>query len=802
MNDVRFALRQLLKRPGLTAAAILALALGTGANTAVFSIVNGVLLRPLPYPESDRLVRLYTSSTRNPQLRIPVSFGNFRDWQDQNQVFEHLALYSGTSLTLTDSAEPEQIEGLAITANLFALLGIQPVLGRGFSPEENRSGAGGVVILSHGLWQRRFGADPGVIGRRLKLNDETRTVVGVLPLNFTFSGSTAELWVPLDLDHQEPSRLAYALWAIGRLRPGVMLEQAQAGMNAIAQRLEQQYPATNAEGAVALVPLSESLVGGVRLLLFLLLGAVVFVLLIACTNVANLLLARAATRQREIAVRQSLGAGRFRIARQFLAESLLLSLLGSVAGFFIAVWAMDGLLALSPTDIPRREEIRLDSRVLAFTFFVSILTGLAFGLAPAWQATRTDVNEWLKESGRGALGGVRRHRLHSALIVSEVALALVLMIGAGLVLRSLVRVYKVHPGFHTDGVLTARLSLPATRYTNALQRVAFCEEVLSRVGALAGVQSAALTSDLPLTGFGIMRPFHIEGRAHASPKDYTYARIHVVSASYCRTMGIPVVQGRDLTARDNSNASRAALINQAMARRFFPGEDPIGKRLKQDTGPESEFPWFTIVGVVGDTRFLGLDQEAQPEWYRSYLQTPSTGMSLAVRTQPKPLSLAALIKREVQAIDKDQPFAAARTMEQLLSASLGWWRFMMALLGLFASLALVLAAVGIYGVMSYLVTQRTQEIGIRIALGARPRDVLHLVARQGAVLALTGVVIGLAGAVGLTRLMSRFLFGLSALDPATFGSISLLLVGIALLACFLPARRAAKVDPMTALRYE
>jgi putative ABC transport system permease protein len=804
MHDLRYAFRQLLKNPGFTAVAVLTLALGIGANTAIFSIVNGVLLRPLPYVQPDRLIRLYSGSTQEPQLQIPVSLPNFRDWQDQNQVFQQLALYWGVSATLTDAAEPERLEGTGVTEQLFPLLGVQPELGRNFLPEETRSGADKVVILSHKLWQRRFGGNANLVGATIHLDNQVCTVIGIMPRGFEFpEPASAEFWVPIALDRRDlDNRLAFAFWSIGRLKPGVTLEQARLELSAISKRLEQEHPATNTDRNAALLPLAESMMGNVRSLLWLLSGAVSFVLLIACSNVANLLLARTAARRKEFAIRQSLGASRFRVLRQLLTESTLLSLAGGTVGFLAASWAMNSLLALSPSDIPRKDGIRLDLGVLVFTLAVSILTGLCFGLAPAWKAWKTEVNDSLKESGRATLGGLRRHRLHDALIVSEVALSLVLLVGAGLVLRSFVQVYRVDPGFATGNVLTARIALPSNKYSAAQQRVAFFQDVLNRVEALPGVQAAAFASDLPLTGFGVMRPFHIEGRPHATPRDYTYARIRVASAGYFQAMHVPIVQGRDFAPSDADNAPAVALINQATARVFFPGKDPVGQRMKLGVGPEDQSPWCTIIGVVGDTRFMGLDREAQPEWYQPYLQSPWSAMSLVVRTEPDPLSLAPAIRRELHTLDKDQPFHNVRTMEELLSASMRWRRFVMGLLGLFATFALTLAAVGLYGVMSYAVVQRTQEIGIRMALGAQRNDVLRLVVRQGLTVAAIGILIGSAGAFALRRTMANFIFGVTATDPTTFAGVALLLLCVCFLACFLPARRAAKVDPMEALRNE
>ncbi|HEV3469193.1 MAG TPA: ABC transporter permease [Pyrinomonadaceae bacterium] len=800
--DARHALRTLVKSPGFTAVAVLALALGIGANTAIFSVINSVLLRPLPYREPDRLVFVMENFQ---QQDSAVSFPNFADWREQNRVFEELAASRLTSFNLTGAGEAERLQGRMVTANFFEALGVEPAAGRDFTPEEDRPGGEAVAVLSHGFWQRRLGGDPKVVGRQLLLNGRSHTVVGVAPAGFEFY-TPVEVFVPLgSWTHQAMGERGShpSIYAVGRLKEGVTLEQARAEMDAIMERLAEQYPTTNQGHGATLIPVYENVVGGVRPALMILLGAVAFVLLIACANVANLLLARSSGRRKELAVRAALGATRGRIVRQLLVESVLLALLGGAAGLLLALWGTDLLTSMIPDAVPRPLETGVNARVLGFTLLASLLTGVIFGSVPALQASNPDLNDALREGTRGSTG--RRSRLRNAFVVSEVALALVLLVGAGLMVKSFAEVQKVEPGFDPQKLLTAQLSLSAEKYPGP-KAVAFLEEVRQRIGALPGVESAAFSNGLPIYGAGITS-FLIEGQPRPAPGGEPTAVEYVTTPGYFRTMGIPLLKGRYLDERDTRQGQMVALVDEDFARRFFPGEDPLGKRVKLFR----EYPAAEIVGVVGHVKHFGLDAAApfQAQFYFALAQLPDDyinrmtgGISLVVRTKGDPAGAAADVRREVFAVDKEQPVYQARTMEDLISESLALRRFSMSLLALFAAVAALLAAVGIYGVMSYSVSQHTRELGIRMALGAEARDMLWLVIRQGMGLALVGVGLGLAGALALTRVMSSLLYGVTATDPATFAAVTALLTAAALLACYVPARRATKVDPMEALRYE
>jgi putative ABC transport system permease protein len=791
----------LLKKPGFTMVAVLALALGIGANTALFSVVNTVLLRPLPYKEPERLVMLWGNSTKDPKAKFPSSLPNYLDWKEQNRVFENISSYLFGSLNLTGSGEPERLPVVIISGDIFQTLGVNPGLGRSFLPEEERPGNDKVAVLSHSFWQRKFGSDPNIIGRTLILDNESYSVVGVMPKDFKFLYEKAELWVPLAVDTNQFGRLSFFLSVVGRLKVGVTLEQAREDMKTVTGRLEKLYPETNTNTGVYMESLHESLVGDIKPMLFVLLGAVGFVLLIACANVANLLLARAADRQKEIAIRTALGASRYRVFGQLITESLLLSTMGGSLGLILSLWGVDFLLSLNPGTLPRTEELSIDGNVLLFTLGISFLTGLIFGLVPSLQASKPDLNVTLKEGGRGTAGAARG-RLRSSLVVSEVAMALVLLIGAGLLLKSFYNLYQVNPGFNSQGLLVMDLLLPTAKYKDQNSWAAFYKEAIDRIENLPGVLSVGATTILPLSGNENKRLIYIEGRPHSGPQDYTGASHRVISPGYFKTMAVPLINGRYMTESDKDDSPPVALINQAMARRFFAGEDPVGKRLKLGRGPESKQPWLTIIGVVGDVRQRGIDLESVPEMYVSYLQSAEPTFSLAIRSNGDPLRLTEAVSKEIQTIDKDQPIANVQTMDQYLSSSVAQRRFNMLLLALFAGLALLLSAMGIYGVMSYSVAQRTHEIGIRMALGAHKRSIIGLIVKQGMFLALLGIGIGLIGSFALTRVMTNLLYGVSATDPITFVGISLLLALVALLASYIPARRATKVDPMVALRYE
>ena len=817
-QDLRYGLRVLIKNPGFTAIAVLTLALGIGANTAIFSVVNAVLLRPLPYKDSDRLVMVWEVDQKKGVNHVQVSAPNYVDWRDQNEVFEQMAAAFArpdTGVNLTDGTNPEWVQAAVTTGNLFSVLGIQPALGRAFLPEEEKQGNNRVAILSDSLWRRHFNGDRSIVGKAITLDSRSYTVVGVLPADFDFPTphsvdsaakpkGPVELYIPAVLGKH---RGGHNYRVIARLKPGVTLQQAQAHMNTVAARLQQQYPDQQAGMGASVVSLSEQVVGKVRMALFIMLGAVGFVLLIACANIANLLLARSAQRYREFAIRAALGASRSRIVKQVLGENLLLALMGGALGVLVAFWGIGALVSLSPVDFPRLHETHIDARVLGFSFMLSIATGFVLGLAPALQLSSPNLNNSLKDGGGRSGEGIRQRRVRGFLIVSEVALSLVLLVGAGLLLRSFIRLQENSLGFDPARVLTVQLSLPGARYGERAQAAPFYEQLLQRTRSLPGVQSVGLTNYLPLSGSDSGTSFNIEGRPPLPAGEFLEAAPRWISPDYFRALGITILRGRALSEQDIASDRHVALINETMARRFWPGEDPIGKRITMES-PEKPV-WHEIVGVVADVRHTALDAESEPEMYYPYLfpseadSSPWTSMYLVVRANHDDSSgLAVALRREVLAVDKDQPVYNVASMAQLMSTSLSQRRFNMQLVGFFAAVALMLAAVGLYGVMSYVVTQRTHEIGLRMALGAQARDVLKLVVKQGMALALVGVVIGLIASLALTRLMKNLLFGVSTTDPATLAGVALLLILAALLACYLPARRATKVDPLVALRYE
>jgi putative ABC transport system permease protein len=801
-HDVRYGVRMLLKNPGFATVAVIALALGIGANAAIFSVVNTVLLRSLPYGDPDRLMVL--RETKLPQFpEFSVSPGNFLDWQKQNTVFEKLVAINGSAYNFTsDAADPERLRGARVSAGLFEMLGAVPALGRTFLDEEDQPGQN-LAILSSALWKRRFSSDPNIIGQPITLSATSYTVIGVMPSTFRFPDSDTELWTPIALTAaQAQQHGAHYLSVIGRLKPGVTLDQAGAEMSTIAGRLAEQYSGSNAGWSVNVVPMQEYDVRDIKPALLILLGAVALVLLIACANVANLLLARATARQKEIAIRTALGASRWRVVRQLLTESVLLALAGGAVGLLLALWGTDLLLALAPEDLPRVKDVALDGRVIAFTLAVTFLTGIIFGLVPALQASRPNLNETLKEGGRGTTGG--HHRVRGSLVVTEVALALMLLVGAGLLIRSFYRLQQVNPGFNTRDAIAVTVSLPGKKYPQDDQVAAFYTQLLEKVSALPGVVATGATQSLPVQGDYLLG-FNIQGRPPDPPGEDKSTNYYAVTPDYFKAMGIPLIRGRVFTDQDRKDTPRVAIINEEMAKKYFPDEDPIGKGINVTNGPET---FREIVGIVGGVKQYGPAQPTTLQTYEPYLQNPFSGMTLVVRTgEGNPTALTSAIRSQVLAIDKDQPIARTRPLEQIVSESVAKQRFAMLLLGTFGAVALVLAAVGLYGVMSYAVTQRTHELGIRLALGASTGNVLRLVVGQGMTLALVGVGIGLGGAFVLTRivlprLMASLLFGTGATDPLTFAAISLLLAGVALGACLVPARRAIKVDPMVALRYE
>ncbi|MCA1591406.1 MAG: ABC transporter permease [Acidobacteria bacterium] len=802
LQDLRYALRVLAKNPGFTAIAVVALALGIGANTAIFSVINTVLLRPLPFDSPERLVKVWGTNQKRGVSKYPVSYPNFTDWRDQNGVFEHVAAYSDAGAILTGHDAPEQLNGIVASADFFEVLGAKPAIGRGFTTQDEQ-GDTHVIVLSDGVWRSRFAADPGIVGQQVMLDGQATTVIGIMPAAFSFPPDTATapvFWSLLNPKEEgNAERGANYLLVIGRLKPGIAREQAQAEMSTVAGRLEQQYPEKNTGRGINLVPLHEDIVGDLRPALLILFGAVGFVLLIACANVANLLLARASSRTREIAVRTALGASRWRIVRQLMTESALLALVGGTLGLLLALWGVDLLLAAVPADIPRLSESGLDARVFGFTTAISLLTGLVFGLAPALQASKTELTEALKEGGRGSTEGLKRNRVRSLLVVSEVALSLVLLVGAGLLVKSFIYLHDVNPGFKPDHVLTADVGLPTAKYEKEQQQAAFYQQAVGRIAALPGVEAAGAVMPLPLNGNGMQNILTIEGRPALAPGEKLTTNSRVITPGYLRAMGIPLIRGRAFTERDDKDAPKVFLVNESLARKYFPGEEAVGKEIEVTVAPGMK---GEIVGVVGDVKHRNLEAEPGPETYVSYLQAPMPYMTLVARTSVDPASLTGSLRGAVQQVDKDQPLYGVKTMEQWVADSVARRRFNTVLLGIFSAVALLLAAVGIYGVMSYSVTQRTHEIGLRMALGAQRGDVLGMVVGQGMTLIMIGVALGLAASFALTRVMRGLLYGVSATDPLTFGGVALVLILVALLACFIPARRATKVDPMVALRYE
>ncbi len=797
-RDLRFGSRMLVKSPGFTCLAVLTLALGIGANSAIFSVVNAVLLSPLPWRESGRLVRLWESNPQRGWPRFSTSGPNFLDWVEQNRSFEIMAGWRFMSFNLTEGGEAERVEGGAGSAGLLSMLGVAPALGRGFMPEEDKPGGGCVALLGHALWQRRFESDPRILGRAITIDGEGCTVVGVLQEAMQWIGET-DVIVPLG-PRLDRNRGNHVLLAFGRLKKGVSLLQAQGDMEGVARRLEKQYPDSNAGWGVATATFRDWIIGpDVTRALFVLGAAVAAVLLIACANVANLMLARAAARRSEIAVRTALGASRFRVVRQLLAECLLLSLIGGVIGLLLAMWGVDLLRTLGPRNIPRLDEVGLDGRALAFTLGLSLLTSIFFGLIPALQASRPDLTESLKDGGRGTDGSSSRQRLRGALVMIEVALSLVLLIGAGLLLRSFQRLQEVDPGFQTQDLLTMQLNLPASKYRDAHRQIAFYTQLLERVRSVPGVQSASVASGIPFGPGNTSIELKIEGRAPEVDGSSPSADWRKVTPEYFRTLGIPIVQGRALEAGDGPDSPYVVVISKAMAHRYWPDQDPIGRRI--GLGGMREERW-TVVGVSGDVKNGGLDGETRPVIYLSFYQGTWNPMSLAVRATGDPAAAVASVRAAAKEIDPDVPISNVLSMEELMSTSVGPRRFNTLLLAIFAGVALILATVGIYGVMACLVGQRHHEIGVRMALGAQAADIMKLVLRHGMALTLIGMCVGLAAAFGLTRAMTSLLFEVDALDPLIFAGVSLLLAGVSLPAVYFPARRATRVDPLVALKYE
>ena len=816
-QDIRYGARMLLKNPGITIIVIIALALGIGANSAIFSVVNAVLLRPLPYPESEKLVFL---NEKSPVLdEMSISYPNFSDWRAQNQTFEKMGVYNRASYNLTGTGEAERIITGQVSADLFSVLRVNALHGRVFTNDEDKPGGTPVVVLSYPLWQRRFGGQTNILNQTITLNSKSYTVIGIMPESYAYP-SRVEMWVPVGqlADQQSWQQRGNhpGLYGVARLKPGVTYAQAEADMNNVAANLAKQYPDSNTGNGIRMRPLIEIFVADVQRALWVIFGAVGFVLLIACANIANLLLARATARRKEMAIRTAVGASRWRIARQLLTESILLSLVGGTIGLVLARWGVDLILYISPNAIPRSREIGLDWTVLAFTIGVSFLTGILFGLIPAIQAGEVDVHETLKESSRGNSG---RQWLRSSLVVVEVATTLVLLIGAGLMIRSFYLLQKVNPGFAHEHLTSFSISLPDKKYATDETVVAFYNRLLENIRALPGVESTAAASGLPLGNNGWQTSFVVDGRP-VPPRDQTpLMEACLVSPDYFRAMNIPVLRGRVFTDRDDRShlAGRdlsklnetqremagvtSIVIDEEFAKRYWPNEDAVGKRIR--LGTDSDAPVLEVLGVVGRVKMESLNQNSdRVQGYFAFNQTPSSGMTVVIKGASDPNQLISSVRAAVREIDPEQPIYSPRTMDDIRAESVAPERLNLTLLSLFAGIALVLAIVGIYGVMSYSVTQRTHEIGIRMAIGARPLDVFKMILGHGMKLALIGIAVGLAGAFALTRLMASMLFGVEPTDATTFGGISVLLIAVALLACYLPGRRATKVEPTVSLRYE
>src|SRR5882672_7719147 len=803
LQDIRFGVRMLLKNGSFTFVALLTLALGIGANTAIFSVVNAIVFRPLPYSAPQQLVGVWTKDLKRPGSQYPAAMPTFRDWQQQSHLFRGFAAYAFNRFHVSGNEGPDETRGVFATANFFEVMGVKPVLGRALQPADERER---VVVIGDVLWHRRFNAERNILGKTINLNAEAFTIVGVMPPSFRFPTPDIELWSSLAPIYSVSSSSSVGDWinsrslrgyrVVGRLQEGVLQEQAQAEMNTIAERLAKDYPDSSAGTGVVLVPLRTQMVGDYQKPLVVLLVAVGFILLIACANVANLMMARTAARDREIAIRRAMGAGQMRLIRQMLTESILLSTSGGLIGLLLATWGVQLLLGLTPKDIPRLEGVSVDRTALLFTLAVSLGTGVLFGLAPAWHARNLSLNELLREGGRGVAGLARVKRLRGLLVMSEIALAVVLLTGAGLMLKSFQRLTDVDPGFKPDNLLTMAVGLQFARYQDPVKQVAFFEQALQRIRTLPGVVAAGACTSLPPSYIQQSTGFNIEGRPQEAGTQPPSAIYMPATSGYLEALGVPLVSGRTITDADTSQSPGVVVINQTFATRFFPNEDPLGRRMTISGVLR------TIVGVVGDAKYQGLGVEAGPQAYVPYSQSPYPGMRLIVRTTSEPSSLIAAVRAQIQSVDSEEGPTRFASMTQLLADSVAQPRFNTFLIGLFAALAFVLAAIGIYGVINYDVTQRTGEIGVRMALGAQSRDVLRLILRQGFLLTLGGLAAGLAGAILLTRSLTSLLFEVKPTDPLTYTVVATLLAVVAIVACLIPARRATKVDPLVALRYE
>jgi len=803
-TDIRYGLRGLAKRPAFTAIALLTLALGIGVNSAIFSAVDSILLRPLPLKDPDRLVSVWEQTPRDGIRQNQAAPANFFDLQTQNQVFEQIGAYGPDDVNLTGDGEPERLDGQVVTANVFSILGVAPALGRTFSTNEDQSGQEHVVVLSDALWQRRFNRDPSIVNRAITLNGESFIVIGVMPRGFFFPEREIELWTPWAMEpDQKAGRGDHYLTLVARLKQGTTLERANADLASIAQRLSAEYPRTNEGLGFVAHSLHQDYVGDLRLPILILFAAVGLVLLIACANVANLLLAQATTRRKEIAIRIALGARRWTIVRQLLIESLLLAAGGGLLGVLGAFWGVEALAKLLPESLSKLQNVSIDARVFLFTLGVSVLTAVVFGGIPALLASRTKPGATLSDVARDMAGGTSGRHVRRVLVVSEVALAVVLLVSAGLLIRSFQLLRQVDTGFTTENALTMRMVLPFPKYQKAEARRAFYDEVLRKIHEVPGVESAGMITFLPLSFHGMNFNFSVEGQPATSDSKLPFALFRVVSPDYFRAMGIPLRRGRFFDARDSADSQPAVLVNRRLAEQYWPGEDAIGKRLKVGA-LDSPNAWLTVVGVVGDVRQTGLNEQ-KLEFYVPYAQERRSFMAprdLVVRTKSDPATIAAAVRRAVWSVDKDQPVSNVRTLDQVFAAAISQERFQALMLGLFAALALLLACVGLYGVISYAVVQRTHEIGVRMALGAQPLDVLRLVIRQGMMLTVAGLVVGIIAGTFVTRVLSDLLFGVTPRDPLTFAGVPVLLLVVAFFACYIPARRATRIDPLAALRVE
>jgi putative ABC transport system permease protein len=802
LEDLRYGARLLRRNPGFAAVAVLTLGLGIGANTAIFSVVSSVLLRSLPYADPDRVMMIWSEVPQRGWTNNIVYPADYLDWKAEARSFSRISAFREQSYNLTGTGDPVEMAGAAVAADLFPLLGVKPALGRTFTADEDRPGAVRVVMLGYGLWQERYGADRQMAGRSIRINGENLTVIGIMPPGFHFPPweVRGQVWTPLGLDAVAPSRSMHELNVMARLKPGIPVEQAQAEMKLIASRIEREHPVSNAGWTARVTPLHDDLVEYTRPALIVLMAAVCLVLLIACANFANLLIARAVVRERETAVRNALGAGRVRLVRQFLTESVLLGLIGGALGLVLAFWGVRFLVSIAPPGTPGIELVHIDARVLGFTLAVSLVTVLAFGLAPSLAGSRFDVNEALKQAGRTESGTAGKARLRAMLVISEFALALVLMVAAGLMIRSFILLHRIDPGFKPDHVIAATVPLLNTRYSDPGEQSRFFERVLSQIEALPGVEAATAAVTVPLEG-NVGMGFVTEDNPNPKPGELPDANYQVIGPHYFRTLRIPLVSGREFTGRDRQGSPGVAIVNQALARLYFPHGDAVGKRLRLD---RKEGPWLEVVGVTGNIRHRSIELEPAPELFVPYTQYPwlTRPRHLLVRTSSDPGPFGAAITAEVRSVDKDQPVSDIRTMNTVVGRSMARTRFSMSLLAAFGCLALVLAGVGIYGVVAWSVTQRTREIGIRMALGAGRSQVLWLVLARGACLAGAGVAIGIFGALAAARLLAGLVYGITITDPLTFASISLVLSAVGLAASYFPARRATKVDPMIALRYE